>query len=192
MAPAAASNLQGQGPAANIAEVTEYFPLGPVTSASRSFLRLRLNGDCRELFVLRQAGVAPALFCRASWPKALRARLFPSADEDVRRVWGVALLRAAPPEPYTVSDLHRSLSEDLGTDLGQQGTAFVPGPWSSTCRVKGVAEHCRPARLGFWGWLFRLKHSVLAVRLQCPDAATEDLLYLDKNADVGVSWRRAG
>eukprot|EP00438_Fugacium_kawagutii_P005046 Skav203637 [mRNA] locus=scaffold1120:158345:177318:+ [translate_table: standard] len=50
-----------------------------------------------------------------------------------------------------------------------------------------VEEHCRHANLGLWGWIFRLKHSVL-VGSQGP----RDLLYLDKNADVGVSWRKAG
>eukprot|EP00927_Polykrikos_kofoidii_P072133 TRINITY_DN68281_c0_g1_i1.p1 TRINITY_DN68281_c0_g1~~TRINITY_DN68281_c0_g1_i1.p1 ORF type:complete len:630 (-),score=86.12 TRINITY_DN68281_c0_g1_i1:15-1691(-) len=94
--------------------------------------------------------------------------------------------------------------------------AVVRGtPWEKCWRVWRVEEHCRNARLGIWGWLFNLKHSVLAVHLRrrslSPPGkrasgeektedtddqkhweAEEDVLYLDKNADLGVSWRRAG
>lgn len=70
---------------------------------------------------------------------------------------------------------------------------FLAGlPWSQLWRVRCVEEHSRPAGLGFWGWLFRLRHSVLAVHLRRDGSGTEDTLYLDKNADLGVSWRRLG
>eukprot|EP00913_Durusdinium_trenchii_P025368 g23816.t1 len=100
-----------------VVKVEEYFPLGPLSTTSQSFLRLHGAGE--ELFVMR---------CQAD-------------------------------ETHLVA-------------------------------VAEVEEHCRHANVGVWGWIFRLKHSVLAVRLKSGEE--EDLLYLDKNADVGVSWRKAG
>lgn len=93
-----------------------------------------------------------------------------------------------------------------GGGSGSDGGGFVDGtPWADSWRVSCVEEHCRPARLGMWGWIFRLKHSVLAVHLRRREAGVatsgtggipvppqQDLLYIDKNADIGVGWRRAG
>eukprot|EP00435_Cladocopium_sp_Y103_P044339 s1345_g12.t1 len=154
-------------------EVEEFFPLGPGLSAtSQSFLRFESALNCAgkdEIFLLRCDGKLH-LFRPARWHERLQAE----------KVWAVQLSRGS---------LHaKDLSEVMHTLQGDR-RAFVP--LDTMPRVTRVEEHCRHANLGLWGWIFRLKHSVLAVKLKGPDDQ-EDLLYLDKNADVGVSWRKAG
>ncbi|CAL1134226.1 unnamed protein product [Cladocopium goreaui] len=159
--------------------VEEFFPLGPGLSATtQSFLRLEsaVNSAVKdEIFLLRCDGTLQ-LFRPARWHERLQAQ----------NVWAVQL---------SSGSFHaKDLSEVMRTLQGDR-RAFVP---DTMPRVTRVEEHCRHANLGLWGWIFRLKHSVLAVKLKGPDdqeAAKDldqDLLYLDKNADVGVSWRKAG
>ena len=64
--------------------------------------------------------------------------------------------------------------------------------------ISHAKEHCRKASLGLWGWVLGLKHSVLAVHLrdsshwrENSSTSRTDVLYLDKNADIGVGWRQS-
>mmetsp|Transcript_98805 Transcript_98805/g.313621 ORF Transcript_98805/g.313621 Transcript_98805/m.313621 type:complete len:451 (-) Transcript_98805:169-1521(-) len=182
----------------------EYFPLGPATRTSRSFLRVHLREADEighEVFVVRpEAGQPSALMRRGPcwsgwwplrWPRTEDGHSLTTAggvcvlrDEAVAGGFGLPELRAA------ARDADRSASG---------GAGFLPGtPWAERCRVCRVEEHCRSAHLGLWGFLFRLKHSVLAVHLRrearddAAGADLQDMLYIDKNADVGVGWRRAG
>mmetsp|Transcript_88280 Transcript_88280/g.193473 ORF Transcript_88280/g.193473 Transcript_88280/m.193473 type:complete len:536 (+) Transcript_88280:25-1632(+) len=109
------------------------------------------------------------------------------------------------PANSSLSSLREALSgeeeEVLSSTRSQFGGFLESAPWSRTTRVARVEEHCRDAQLGLWGWIFRLKHSVLAVHLETTtrddrqgggSPLHRDMLYIDKNADIGVSWRRAG
>eukprot|EP00933_Yihiella_yeosuensis_P001672 TRINITY_DN1027_c1_g1_i1.p1 TRINITY_DN1027_c1_g1~~TRINITY_DN1027_c1_g1_i1.p1 ORF type:complete len:456 (-),score=78.44 TRINITY_DN1027_c1_g1_i1:61-1428(-) len=219
-----------------VRSVTEYFPLGPVKSSSRSFLRLRLAaadsfGD--ELIMMRSrdpatsSSTSQSAKSHASEPVLLRpsslwetycpswARSYvlealqkrTSSEQNLLDLWGVGVIHEDMERWEQKGDRRRCLQyfRELLSSPEARGTGFLPNaPWSQSWRVCGVEEHCRTANLGLWGTLFRLKHSVLAVRLRrCNnsndlrpeaeiEAAATDLLYLDKNADIGVSWRREG
>ena len=166
----ASGEQQGCGHAGckgRVTEVAEYLPL-QLDAGTQSFLRLTF-ADGRELFLLRRRGMTPELQRRATW-----AERFCGAQS----MWSVQLWSRQVAVP--LCELQQQVAAD------SQGT--LSSTWAQEVRVRKVEEHCRHAQLGLWGWIFRLKHSVLAVQL----SGTKDLLYLDKNADIGVSWRRAG
>lgn len=188
----------------SIRAVQEYFPLGPLTQHSRSFLRVRLaeadlEGD--EVFILRPEAVENCVY-----PAPIPFLFRPVSSW---KKWCWSILKVAPPptrlagvcvlkDDQAMPGFSLSALRDIACSAGA-GSGFLPGtPWAEAWRVHRVEEHCRNAHLGLWGWVLRLKHSVLAVHIQrrggTNDLARdkEDLLYLDKNADIGVGWRRAG
>jgi len=202
--------------------VEEFFPFGTATRTSRSFLRVQLQeaddiGD--EVFVVppqaieaqeeRAHPVQPGfdgshtLFRPSGfWEKFLPsssgrlASILPNSGNFLpMHLTGVRVLHTSSILPdFSMRCLRGCV------DTKTFAPCFLPcTPWSQTWRVCCVEEHCRDASLGLWGWVFRLKHSVLAVHLQ-PQAAdlhgrdehSADLMYVDKNADIGVGWRRTG
>eukprot|EP00434_Breviolum_minutum_P014483 symbB.v1.2.012770.t1/scaffold888.1/size154975/7 len=141
--------------------VDEFFPLGPgLSQTSQSFLRLSPGEN--EVFLMRQEGKLQ-LMRHARWHECIQAQ----------KVWGVQLCRGS----VNATDPSELMQHLQGDRKAFVALAMVP-------RVTSVEEHCRHANLGLWGWIFRLKHSVLAVKLEGSDE--------EANADVGVSWRKAG
>lgn len=198
-----------------VSSVEEFYPLGGQAPSRNSFLRVQLQAadqEGKEIFIVRPerevahtgAGASsseaalPQLFRPvASWRAWLPSGASASAPREKEVTWrpwlpmhltGVQLLHAADAVAagsLTMPSLRRLTA--------LPGSGFLRGTsWGEAWRIRSVEEHCRSAHLGLWGFAFRLKHSVLAVRLQLQDSEESDLMYLDKNADLGVAWRRAG
>lgn len=198
----------------DIETAEEFFPLGAGRNEFQSFLRLRLHqadNEGSDIIVLRSPWPTTSSACSATdssclcRPASSAYRLVPSltgwfgsfvpaflAPHLPLQTTGVCVLRSL------VSPGNTSAVKEIADSPSAQSShgGFIPhSPWSKHWRVTHVEEHCRDARLGLWGWIFGLKHSVLAIRMEGRGKGGElenDLLYLDKNADIGVAWRRAG